>query len=82
MDERVYLNKPVSVHLGIPTGTFYTFMWNLKKLSAEEQAKIFEEKSKCICVNWPGYNICAIIEREKLFCIIRLIFLCTSYKGM
>lgn len=60
---------------------FDIFTRDLKKLPAEEQDKIIEEKKKsCICATCPSYNKCAIVEREKLFCMIGQSFLCISYE--
>jgi hypothetical protein len=61
--------------------TFNTFVRDLKKLPAPEKEKILDEKkTKCICPTCPTYNKCAIVEREKLFCMIGQSFLCISFE--
>jgi hypothetical protein len=61
--------------------TYNNFEKELKKLPIEEREKLIEEKkAKCICPTCPSYNKCAIVEREKLFCMIGRSFLCISFE--
>lgn len=60
---------------------FETFTKKFKDLPLEEQEKIIEDqKASCICPTCPSYNKCAIVEREKLFCMIGKSFMCISYQ--
>ncbi|HWQ66001.1 MAG TPA: DUF2769 domain-containing protein [Methanospirillum sp.] len=60
---------------------FEKIVKEMKKLPLAEQEKLLEEKKKlCICPSCPSFNKCAIVEREKLFCMIGKSFLCISYE--
>lgn len=60
---------------------FTTMVKEMKSLPLEEQEKLIEEKKQsCICPSCPSYNKCAIVEREKLFCMIGRSFMCISYE--
>lgn len=60
---------------------FVTLVKEMKSLPPAEKEKLLEEKKKeCICPTCPSYNKCAIVEREKLFCLIGGSFLCISYE--
>jgi hypothetical protein len=60
---------------------FEELVKEIKSLPLEEREKFIEEKKKsCICATCPSYNKCAIVEREKLFCLIGRSFMCISYE--
>lgn len=61
--------------------TFDQIVKDLRQLPANEKEKLIEEKkAKCICPGCPSFNKCAIVEREKLFCLIGQSFLCISFE--
>jgi hypothetical protein len=59
--------------------TFDTTMKELKKLSANEQEKIInEKKEQCICPTCPTFTSCSLKEEEKFFCGTGKSFMCIS----
>ena len=61
--------------------TFEKFVRYMKEIPLSEQEKMIEEKKgRCICPTCPSFNKCAIVEREKLFCMLGQSFLCISYE--
>ncbi len=60
---------------------FVSLVKEMKNLPLAEQEKLIEEKKEaCICPKCPSFNKCAIVEREKLFCLLGRSFLCISYE--
>ncbi len=60
---------------------FVSLVKEMKSLPLAEQEKLIEEKKKvCICPTCPSFNKCAIVEREKLFCLLGKSFLCISFE--
>ncbi len=56
---------------------FEQILSDLRKMSAEEQAKTYDGlKPKCICPGCPTYTNCAKNAKELLFCAYGKSFLC------